>query len=362
MHAGPQTLLAIIRQNYWPVQGRNAVRGILRKCLVCFKISPAPGVQKMADLPASRVQPSRVFSVLGVDYAGPFLIKNSFLRNTKSIKSWVCIFICFSSKAIHIELVTELSTNSFLNAFKRLIARRGFPSDVYSDNGTNFVCADRLINEIKEDVFQNFLIDNRISWHFIPPRSPHHGGLWESAVRLTKYHLKRILQNSLLTYEDFYSLLVQIESIVNSRPLTPLSEEPEDLEILTPGHFIIGAPLMALPENPLDAKRVSLSCRYKQLRALFEQFWKNWSRNYLHTLQERPKWQNATDIYKIGQCVLVHDDTPPLLWKVGRIVDVHPGTDGHIRVISVKVKNAIFKRSITKISVLPIYDDKGLVN
>lgn len=174
LHAGPQTLLSIIRQNYWLMQGRNSVRGILRKCVICFKVSPSPGLQKMADLPATRVQPSRIFSILGVDYTGPFLIKNSFLRNTKSIKAWICIFVCFASKAVHIELVTELSTNSFLNALKRLIARRGFPSDIYSDNGTNFVGASNLINEIKDDVFQKILIDNRITWHFIPPRSPHH--------------------------------------------------------------------------------------------------------------------------------------------------------------------------------------------
>ncbi|XP_057671252.1 uncharacterized protein LOC130902982 [Diorhabda carinulata] len=356
LHAGPQTLLSVIRQNYWPMQGRNSVRGILRKCVICFKVSPSAGLQKMGDLPSTRVQPSRIFSVLGVDYTGPFLIKNSFLRNTKSIKAWICIFICFASKAIHIELVTELSTNSFLNAFKRLIARRGFPSEIYSDNGSNFVGASNLINEIKDDVFRNFLIDNRIIWHFIPPRSPHHGGLWESAVRLTKYHLKRVLQNTLLTYENFYSLLVQIESIVNSRPLTPLSEDPDDSEVLTPGHFIIGAPLTFLPENSLDVKHSRLSCRYKQLRALFEQFWRSWSRSYLQTLQERPKWQVANDIYKVGQCIVLHDDAAPLAWKIGRIMNVHPGADGHIRVVTVKVKNAIFKRPVTKISVLPIYD------
>ncbi|XP_057653929.1 uncharacterized protein LOC130892501 [Diorhabda carinulata] len=310
----------------------------------------------MGDLPSTRVQPSRIFSVLGVDYTGPFLIKNSFLRNTKSIRAWICIFIRFASKAIHIELVTELSTNSFLNAFKRLIARRGFPSEIYSDNGSNFVGASNLINEIKDDVFQNFLIDNRIIWHFIPPRSPHHGGLWESAVRLTKYHLKRVLQNTLLTYENFYSLLVQIESIVNSRPLTPLSEDPDDSDVLTPGHFIIGAPLTFLPEKSLDVKHSRLSCRYKQLRALFEQFWRSWSRSYLQTLQERPKWQVANDIYKVGQCIVLHDDAAPLAWKIGRIMNVHPGADGHIRVVTVKVKNAIFKRPVTKISVLPIYD------
>ncbi|XP_057656756.1 uncharacterized protein LOC130894159 [Diorhabda carinulata] len=316
LHAGPQTLLSVIRQNYWPMQGRNSVRGILRKCVICFKVSPSAGLQKMGDLPSTRVQPSRIFSVLGVDYTGPFLIKNSHTYRT----------------------------------------RRGFPSEIYSDNGSNFVGASNLINEIKDDVFQNFLIDNRIIWHFIPPRSPHHGGLWESAVRLTKYHLKRVLQNTLLTYENFYSLLVQIESIVNSRPLTPLSEDPDDSEVLTPGHFIIGAPLTFLPENSLDVKHSRLSCRYKQLRALFEQFWRSWSRSYLQTLQERPKWQVANDIYKVGQCIVLHDDAAPLAWKIGRIMNVHPGADGHIRVVTVKVKNAIFKRPVTKISVLPIYD------
>lgn len=358
LHAGPQTLLSIIRQKYWPLQGRNTIRGILRRCVICFQVSPAVRAQKMGDLPSPRVQPSRPFLECGVDYCGPYLIKNSYLRNTKSVKAWICIFICMSSKAIHIELVSELSTDSFLCAFKRLIARRGLPARVYSDNATNFVGAYNIINEVKDETFQNFLCESRITWHFIPPRSPHHGGLWESAVRLTKFHLKRVLQNALLTYENLYSLLVQIESIVNSRPLMPLTEDPDDCDILTPGHFLIGSSLLALPENPDKTKHQNMLSYYKQLRTLFEQFWKSWSLNYLHHLQERSKWQTPSDQYQVGRCVLLHDDTVPLVWKLGRIVEAYPGSDGHIRVVSVKVKDTLFKRSISKISVLPIYENE----
>lgn len=354
LHAGPQTLLSIIRQNYWPLKGRNTVRGILRKCVICSRASPKLASQKMGDLPAPRVQVSRPFLVCGVDYAGPYMIKNSYLRNTKTVKAWVCIFVCFASKAVHVELVTELSTNSFLCAFKRLIARRGLPTNVHSDNAKNFIGADRIINEIKEVTFQNFLSENRIVWHFIPPRSPHVGGLWESAVRLMKFHLKRTCQGVLLSYESFNSLLVQVESIVNSRPLVPLTEDPEDLMALTPGHFLIGGSLLSLPESPITDVRQTIRCNYKHLRFLFEQFWNKWSKDYLHTLQERCKWHVSSDIFKVGQCVILHEDNlPPMLWKLGRIVAVHPGSDDKIRVVTVKTKDGVFKRSVVKISVLP---------
>lgn len=354
LHAGPQSLLSIIRQRYWPLGGRRVVRSLLKKCIVCFRVNPPITFQKMGDLPAPRVQVSHPFSVCGVDLGGPYLIKNSFLRNTKSIKAWLCVFICFSSKAMHLELVTELSTDSFLKAFKRFIARRGLCSEIFSDNATNFIGAENVINQLEEREFQTFLVENKIKWNFIPPRSPHVGGLWESAVRLTKYHLKRILQNTLFTYEDFNTILAQVESIINSRPLVPLTEHPEDLEVLTPGHFLIGRSLLALPENPVDDSRHTYVSKYRHMKLLLQQFWKKWSADYLTTLQQRTKWQRSSDLFKVGQLVLLREDnTPPLCWKIGRVCDVHPGQDGNIRVVTVKTCDSEFKRSITKISVLP---------
>lgn len=152
----------------------------------------------------------RPFVICGVDYAGPFQINDSKFRNKKFIKAYICIFVCFSTKAVHIEVVSDLSTDGFFNAFKRFFSRRGLCSHVYSDCGTNFVSADKVLSEFagrtRDSHFADYLLENKITWHFSPPRSPHFGGLWESAVRLAKYHFKRIIHNVTLTYEDLFYL------------------------------------------------------------------------------------------------------------------------------------------------------------
>lgn len=147
LHAGVQTTLTAIRQRFWIIKGKSTVKKILNKCVTCFRFKPKFITQQMAELPASRVTPCRPFLISGTDFAGPFLIKDGRLRNRRLVKAYICIFVCFSTKAVHIELVGDLTTESFLNAFKRFVSRRGLCTDVYSDNGTNFVGAN---NELKE--------------------------------------------------------------------------------------------------------------------------------------------------------------------------------------------------------------------
>lgn len=360
LHAGPQLTLSLIRRKYWPLNGRNMIRQTIRKCIDCCKASPVTMTQKMADLPAKRITPTRPFNVCAVDFAGPYLIKDSKVRNKKFLKAYVCIFVCFVTKAVHIELASELSTENFLNVFKRFIARRGLISEIVSDNATNFVGADKALKNFiyrcDDPIFKKYLLDNQIVWKFIPPRTPHFNGLVEAAVRQTKFHLKRVLNDIKLTYEDFYSLLVQVESILNSRPLYPLTEDPESLEVLTPGHFLVGGPLMAIPESLYPDARHTKVNLYRHLSYLVQQFWRKWQRDYLHTLQQRTKWQfDVQNPPLVGQLVLLKEDNlPPLKWKMGRIVELHPGQDNLVRVVAVKTTESIFKRAITSLCLLPV--------
>lgn len=191
LHAGPRLILSTIRQNFWIIKGRPTVRNVLNNCLTCFKVFPSRHVQKMADLTVSRVTPGPVFLTCGLDYAGPYQIKEQKFRNEKFINAYLCIFVFFSTKAVYIELVSDLSTEGFLNALKRCISRRRLCA--HSDNASNFVCDNRTLQTIANCAnnpnLKDFSLVNKISWHFSPPRSPHFGGLWEAAARLTKYHL-----------------------------------------------------------------------------------------------------------------------------------------------------------------------------
>ncbi|XP_071651700.1 uncharacterized protein [Temnothorax longispinosus] len=195
----------------------------------------------MGDLPESRVTPKRAFFNVGIDYAGPFIIK---LSRNKTCKAYLCLFVCMSTRAIHLELVPDLTTPAFLNALKRFIARRGKCANIYSDNGSNFKGANHELRALYELVSQqshisaidHYCSEQAIQWHFIPPYSPHMGGLWEAGIKSVKTHLRKILSEALLTYEEMYTVCTQVEAVLNSRPLTPISNDPTDLTALTPGH------------------------------------------------------------------------------------------------------------------------------
>ncbi|XP_067208465.1 uncharacterized protein [Linepithema humile] len=187
LHAGPQLTLAFVRSQYWPLGGRRMVRKVVHECVVCFKARPRASKTIMGNLPSARVTSSRPFDNVGVDYCGPVLIKEGKRRNAKTSKAWICIFICMATKAVYIELVSDLSSEGFLNALKRFMGRRGKPSSIFSDNGTNFVGANRELKELydlfNKEEFQHCIMketaNNVISWHFIQPHAPHFGGLWE---------------------------------------------------------------------------------------------------------------------------------------------------------------------------------------
>lgn len=364
LHAGVQSTLYQVRTQYWPIDGKNMTKHIIHSCIKCFKFRATKNNYVMGNLPETRVTASRPFSNTGIDYCGPFFIKEKKYRNRTKVKIYVVIFICFSTKAIHLEIVSDLSTETFLAALKRFFSRRGKSKNIYSDNGTNFVGANNELKELYELVtskehnkkLRNSLINEGINWHFIPPRSPHFGGLWESAVKLFKNHFLRIIGNTLLTFEEFNTYVIEIEAILNSRPITPLSNDPNDLSALTPGHFLIHDSFTSIPDVDFSSTTSSRLSNWQHLQQLKQHFWKRWHHEYLNQLHVRTKWHQAsTETIKIGSMVLIKEDNlPPLQWMLGRIKEIHPGIDGVIRVVTVHTVKGDYKRPTKKIAVLPI--------
>lgn len=360
-HCGPQQLLYLVRERFWPIHGRNAAKKVVHDCITCFKAKPFSQNPLMADLPKYRTEPSFPFLVTGVDYSGPFLLKDRKGRGCKTYKCYVSVFVCLSSKAIHLEVVSDLSTPTFISALKRFISRRGKPAQVFSDNGTNFVGASNELKYLQEflNSHQDDIIDQcnneGIEWKFIPSYSPHFGGIWEAGVKSMKFHLKRILKNSLLTYEDFQTILIQIEGILNSRPLSPLSNDPSDLNPLTPSHLLLGRPLHSVPEVDYTRTPENRLATHQRLQSLRQHFWKRWSIEFISELQQRQKWKTNKSNIQLGTMVLVKDkQLPPLNWLLGRVEKLHPGSDGITRVVSVKTSRGVLRRSVTGICPLPI--------
>lgn len=366
LHGGPQLTLNILHCNYWIIGGKNLVKRVIHKCLTCFKQSSTTLQQLMGQLPASRVRPGKPFRCSGVDYAGPVTLKLYPGRCQKTSKAYICLFVCTVTKAIHLELVSDLTTNAFLAAFRRFTSRRGHCSDLWSDCATNFVGASReldiMFKNRKSEVIgeiAELLANDNTTWHFISPGSPHFGGLWEAGVKSVKTHLKRVIGQTFLTFEEYVTLLTQVEACVNSRPLTVPSSSIEDNSPITPGHFLIGEAPITVPELNFEDISLSHLDRWQLLQRMMQNFWSRWSLEYLCTLQNRYKWSQKMSEPDVGTIVLVKDERlPPGKWLLARIVDKHPGKDGLTRVVTLKMKDHIFKRPITKICPLDIRDDR----
>ena len=248
LYAGPNLLTCSISRHYYILRCNKVVRSVTRSCAIYRRISAKPRTQILGQLPIERITPDLVFDKAGVDYAGPVHIKYGSVRKPTVIKSYICIFVSLSVKAVHLELVSDLTTDAFIACLRRFIARRGKPTLIWSDHGTNFVGAACEIKELVEylesqkvqKAVSEFCSMQNIQWKFTPERAPHFGGIWEAAVKSMKTHLRRVVAEIKLTFEEFVTVLAQIEACLNSQPLVAMPNDDDGIEPLTPGHFLIG--------------------------------------------------------------------------------------------------------------------------
>ena len=298
----------------------------------------------MGDLPYHRFTPARPFDYTGVDFAAPFDVKRGHTRKPVLVKTYACLFVCMSTKAVHIDCTEDLSTASFILCFECFINRRGFPQHVYSDNGSNFIGAARTLGtptQLPYDL-QDFtaktadLQAHGVSWHFIPARSPHCGGISESGIRRMKEDLRKTLHHFTPTAAELHYLLITTEAVLNSRPLLPISlEEADGAQVITPGHFLIGRPIRAHPQDIPLPKDGLKKLRWSLLRAETEQLWKKWHTAYVQSLQSRQKWTRPQPKISVGDIVLLKDDSLKLhSWPLAKVTDVSPGPDGVVRVVT----------------------------
>lgn len=364
MHGMTALTMSYLRNKFHILRASDAVKKIVNRCVTCLRYTQQQHTQLMGSLPSDRVSINRPFLNTGVDYAGPIVTREK-RRNSSTTKSYIALFVCLSTKALHLEIVSDLTSQAFLAAYRRFVNRRGHCQRMYSDRGTNFVGAQKIL---KEEVYKaektwrtELTSDFHImgtEWLFNPAAAPHFGGLWEAGVKSVKTHLVKSVGNKALTFEELTTIVVQIEGILNSRPLCPLKNDPNDFVALTPGHFLIGEPIIAPPEPVLNNEPKNLLDRWKHLQTVRQSFWRSYLKDYLNRLQRRPKWLKQKYEYKIGDIVLVIDETcPPTIWPKALIVNVHPGSDGHIRIVTLRnSQGKIFKRAVAKIRVLPVYE------
>ncbi|XP_015122594.1 uncharacterized protein LOC107045017 [Diachasma alloeum] len=342
LHPGIQTTLHLLRQRYWPIDGRSQVRFIIHKCINCAKVDPPSVNYPMADLPSARITQANPFTHTGVDYCGPFLIKERRYRNLKKIKIWISIFVCFTTKAVHIELINNLTSEEFLATLSRFISRHPSCKALHSDNATTFIGANKelkelytLLNDEKHGEFINRKLNEQgIEWNFIPPVSPHCGGIWEAA---------------------FNTFCIKIEGILNSRLLTPLSSDPNDFNALTPAHFLHGDITTDLPApdwTEVPSNRLSYWQHFEKIK---QHFWNRWHKEYLSELNIRHKWTSGHHDISVGALVLLRDDNlPPLKWRMGRVIEIYPSDDGITRKARLRTSTGEVDRNVRRLAPLPV--------
>ena len=381
-----QGCLAALATTYWIVGVRELVRKHIRACVRCFRYACKPDAPLMGDLPKERVTPNLPFEHTGLDFAGPFLTRATGEYGPKSgplkakkaktpqdlqtQKSYLAVFVCFSTKAVHLEAVGSLSGPSCIAAFRRFVATRGAPVQVYSDNGTNFVGTASELAKLQEALDRKgkagipaiAAADHGTLWTHIPPRAPHFGGIWESAVKSSKGHLKKIMGKSVFTFEELGTIFKQVEAILNSRPLVELTASESDFQALTPGMLLTGKQVRHLPLEVqgtlppvLTLSETHPAKRWAHITKVTAHFWQRWIGEYLPTLQVRKKWTTEKPNFCANEMVLLAEDNiKPLQWPLARVLEVYPGNDGVVRVAKVRTPNGEYTRPVVKLRKLPL--------
>ena len=349
-HMGRTTTLGEIRiRGYWVVGANDQVRRMIYNCVRCRVLRGMPVQQMMADLPVSRSGDAPPFTYCGVDLFGPFTVK----ERRSEVKRYGVIFTCFGCRAVHLESTVALDTDSFILALRRFVGRRGPVRSIRSDNGTNFVGADnemkRAMKEMDHQRIRGYLLSEFcdwewVDWEFNPAMASHMGGVWERQIRTVRSVLSSLLieHAARLNDESLRTLLVEVEAIVNSRPLSTETLSDNTVEPLCPSGLLTMKTKVILPP-PGVFQQTDVYCRrrWRAVQYLANEFWTRWRKEYLLALQERQKWGTVRPNLDVGDVVLlVDDEVKRNKWPMGRILEVFPSDDGLVRKVSVKVSGS----------------------
>ncbi|XP_033745498.1 uncharacterized protein LOC117331014 [Pecten maximus] len=337
---------AIRAAGFWLVGGRRTISSVIHDCVRCRKLRARPQTQKMADLPVARITASAPFTHVGVDVFGPWQVVARKTRGgVANSKRWCVLFTCLAIRAVHIEVLEDMSSSSFINALRRFTAIRGEVKEFFSDRGTNFVGAtDPLgINAInvEDGPVKAYFFRTGPVWRFNSPHSSHMGGIWERMIGIARRILDAMLLDNThraLTHDVLVTLMHEISAIINSRPITQVSSDPDSPTILSPSMLLtLKNDIPHEPFADLSIKDMYRS-QWAQVQVLANRFWSRWSNEYLHTLQKRPKWRHECENLEVGDIVILKDSCKSRRqWPTGRVTNVFPSEDNLVRKVELRV-------------------------
>ncbi|XP_062585397.1 uncharacterized protein LOC134247072 [Saccostrea cucullata] len=356
---------AVRTGGYWAIGAKRVISSLIHKCVTCRKLRRYRETQKMADVPAERLIPGPPFTSIGIDAFGPWEIVTRKTRGgAANSKRWAILFTCLVSRAVHIEVIEEMSSSSFINALRRFLAIRGPVKLIRSDRGTNFIGAaeEMKVNTIRVEKgpVQEFLETSGITWKFNVPHASHMGGIWERIIGITRRILDSMLLESRfkpLTHEVLVTFMCEVCAIINSRPITPISTDPEEPLVINPSMILTGkVDFLPVISHSLDIKDVHRA-QWKHAQVLADIFWQYWKREYLKTLQSRRIWKDRQPNVKPGDVVIVKDSAVHRnYWPMGIVEKTFASDDGLVRKVQIRVirdgKPAFFMRPVHELVVL----------
>ena len=364
-----QTLNEIRANGYWVIGGSKAVASYIRKCVICRKSRRPTEQQRMADLPTDRIEPAPPFSFCGMDCFGPFHTK----QGRKDQKRYGLLFTCLCSRAVHIEMLEDMTTDAFINALRCFIAIRGAVRRIRSDHGSNFVGAknelEKALKELDGERVAAFLAEQQCDFYMNVPDASHVGGVWERQIRSVRNVLSSVLTQSKGRLNDasLRTFFYEAMSIINNRPLTVDSiNNPTSLEPLTPNHLLTMKSSIPLPPPGKFVKEdLYVRKRWRRVQYLSEQFWCRWKKEYLAGITLRQKWHTPSRNVQVDDIVIVQEDAPRNEWKLARVLDVCKSDDGLVRKATIQIgdrrlgkggerlgKPSVVERPIQKLVVL----------
>ncbi|XP_063834897.1 uncharacterized protein LOC135084084 [Ostrinia nubilalis] len=355
-HGSQETVVNELKQRYWLIRLRPTVKAIVSKCMFCRIKKCKTQIPRMGDLPQARLaHHQRPFSHCGLDLFGPLEVAVGRRRE----KRYCVLFTCLTVRAVHLEVVASLTADSLIMALRRMAARRGWPCHLYSDNGTNLRGAEkelqRCMSALDVDVLRQEGVNNHMNWHFIPPASPHWGGAWERLIRTVKTSLKVVLKERAPREETLITLLAEVENMINSRPLSHVSVDPSTVETLTPNHFLLGNSSNLPTIGEFDDSDLYLRKLWRKAQRMADMFWNRWVKEVLPDMLPRRKWNEERAPLQVGDLVLVVDPSSPRnTWPKGIIHQIYPGKDGRTRMVDVKTKTGILRRSAARVAPISV--------
>ncbi|XP_078346298.1 uncharacterized protein LOC144631679 [Oculina patagonica] len=341
-HHGVATTVSKIRTRFWIPKVHNMVKSIKFNCMTCRILDAKPSEQAMGNLPLERLKPSPPWHNTAIDLFGPFKIRDEVKKRTTG-KCYGVLFNCMSTRAVHVDLAPDYSTEKFLLVLRRFVSLRGYPAKLYSDNGPQLVAANQELQMMTKSWnwqdLNEFGVTEGFQWEFIPADAPWQNGISEALIKSIKRAITLAIGENVLTFSELQTICFEAANLVNERPIGRHPTTTDDGAYLCPNDLLLGRSTPRVPSGPFR-ESANPRHRFEFVQNIVNGFWKRWTRDFFPSLLVRQKWHTSHRNVKVGDIVLIQDSNQIRgNWKLGRVTKAHESKDGKVRKVEVQYKN-----------------------